>query len=147
MIDLQSWTAHLNYCCTTCTIVPRIIHFEIVASEPEREIKFYKDVFGWEFSKWDGPQDYWLVKTGGDSLPGINGGLAPKRDQQGGSQGSKMTNTIDVPSIDDFSEKIQRGGGKVLSPKIPIAGVGYLAICQDPEGITFGIIQTDQSAR
>ena len=126
--------------------MPRIIHFEIVASEPEREINFYKEVFGWEFSKWDGPQDYWLVKTGADSLPGINGGLAPKRDQHG-SQGGKMTNTIDVSSIEDFSEKIQKGGGKVLSPKIPIAGVGYLAICQDPEGITFGIIQTDQSAK
>ncbi len=127
--------------------MPRVIHFEIVTGEPDREIKFYKEVFGWEFTKWDGPQDYWLVKTGSDSSPGINGGLALKRNQHGGTQAAKMTNTIDVPSIDDFSEKIQKGGGKVLSPKVPIAGIGYLAICQDPEGITFGIIQSDRNVK
>jgi predicted enzyme related to lactoylglutathione lyase len=27
-------------------------------------MKFYKEVFGWEFNKWNGPQEYWHVKTG-----------------------------------------------------------------------------------
>ena len=54
--------------------MPRVIHFEIVADKPERVMKFYK-VFGWEFNKWNSPQDYWRVKTGEDSQPGINGGL------------------------------------------------------------------------
>ena len=127
--------------------MPRVIHFEIVTSDPEREIKFYKEVFGWEFSKWQGQHDYWLVKTGNDTEPGINGGLAPKKDQHVGNQAAKMTNTIDVPSVDDFSEKILKGGGKVLSPKIAIAGIGFLAICKDPEGITFGIIESDRDAK
>ncbi|MGB8934825.1 MAG: VOC family protein [Candidatus Nitrosopolaris sp.] len=47
--------------------MPRVVHFEIVADNPERAIKFYKEVFGWEFKKWDGPQDYWFVKTGEDN--------------------------------------------------------------------------------
>ena len=29
--------------------MPRVIHFEIVADKPERAMKFYKEVFGWEF--------------------------------------------------------------------------------------------------
>ena len=45
-------------------------------------MKFYKEVFGWEFNKWNGPQDYWLVKTGEDNQPGINGGLTPKMNQR-----------------------------------------------------------------
>ena len=127
--------------------MPRVIHFEIVADNPERAMKFYKEVFGWEFNKWDGPQDYWLVKTGEDSQPGINGGLTPKTNQGSGNTGGRITNSIDVPSIDEFSNKISMEGGKVLSPKIPSPGVGYLAICEDTEGITFGIIQYDRNAK
>jgi len=127
--------------------MPRVIHFEIVADNPERAIKFYKEVFGWEFNKWEGPQDYWLVKTGEDSQPGINGGLTPKTNQGSGNTGGRITNSIDVPSIDEFSNKISMEGGKVLSPKMPIPGVGYLAICEDTEGISFGIIQYDRNAK
>ncbi|MGI0031811.1 MAG: VOC family protein [Nitrososphaeraceae archaeon] len=127
--------------------MPRVIHFEIVADNPERAMKFYKGVFGWEFNKWDGPQDYWLVKTGEDSQPGINGGLTPKTNQGSGNTGGRITNSIDVPSIDEFSNKISMEGGKVLSPKMPIPGVGYLAICEDTEGISFGIIQYDRNAK
>jgi predicted enzyme related to lactoylglutathione lyase len=128
--------------------MPRVIHFEIVADKPERAMKFYKEVFGWEFNKWEGPQEYWLVKTGEDSQPGINGGLTPKMSQQGSSDTSgRVTNTIDVPSIDDFSNKISMAGGKVVQPKMAIPGIGYLAICQDTEGILFGIIQNDRNAK
>lgn len=127
--------------------MPRVIHFEIVTDNPERAMKFYKEVFGWEFNKWDGPQDYWLVKTGEDSQPGINGGLTPKTNQGSGNTGGRITNSIDVPSIDEFSNKISMEGGKVLSPKMPIPGVGYLAICEDTEGISFGIIQYDRNAK
>ena len=127
--------------------MPRVIHFEIVADNPERAMKFYKEVFGWEFNKWDGPQDYWLVKTGEDSQPGINGGLTPKTNQGSGNTGGRITNSIDVPSIDEFSNKISMEGGKVLSPKMPIPGVGYVAICEDTEGISFGIIQYDRNAK
>jgi predicted enzyme related to lactoylglutathione lyase len=74
---------------------------------------FYKEVFRWEFNKWDGPQDYWLVKTGEDGQPGINGGLTPKMNQQS----SRVTNTIDVPSIDDFSRRFQRKEAKLYSLK------------------------------
>lgn len=127
--------------------MPRVIHFEIVADKPERAMKFYKEVFGWEFNKWNGPQDYWLVKTGEDSQPGINGGLTPKRNQDDANTSGRVTNTIDVPSVDEFSTKITMGGGKVVSPKMAIPGIGYLAICEDTEGILFGIIQNDRNAK
>ena len=123
----------------------RVIHFEIVADKPERAMKFYK-VFGWEFNKWNGPQHYWLVKTGEDNQPGINGGLTPKMNQSSDNS-SRVTNTIDVPSVDDFSNKISTQGGKVVQPKMAIPGIGYLAICEDTEGISFGIIQNDRNAK
>jgi predicted enzyme related to lactoylglutathione lyase len=127
--------------------MPRVVHFEIVADNPERAIKFYKEVFGWEFKKWDGPQDYWFVKTGEDNQPGINGGLTPKMNQQSGATSGRVTNSIDVPSVDDFSKKISTVGGKIVRPKMTIPGIGYLAICEDTDGNSFGIIQQDRNAR
>jgi predicted enzyme related to lactoylglutathione lyase len=40
-----------------------------------------------------------------------------------------------------------RCGGQVVVPKMPIPGVGYLAYCQDTEGLLFGIHQLDPSAK
>jgi predicted enzyme related to lactoylglutathione lyase len=66
---------------------------------------------------------------------------------QGNDTSSRVTNTIDVSSVDDFSKKISTQGGKVVQPKMAIPGIGYLAICEDTEGISFGIIQNDRNAR
>ena len=44
--------------------MPRPIHFEIQAADPKRAIAFYSALFSWSFNKWEGPQDYWLIKTG-----------------------------------------------------------------------------------
>ena len=55
--------------------MPRVVHFEIHASDPERAVNFYKTLFDWQFQKWEGPMEYWMVITGPDGQPGINGGL------------------------------------------------------------------------
>ena len=119
----------------------RVTHFEISVDDPERAIKFYADAFGWEVKKWEGPMDYWLITTGPEDQPGIDGGLM-KREHPGAS----TTNTIDVPSVDEFISKITEAGGKIVAPKQSIPGVGYFAYCQDTEGNTFGIMEEDTSA-
>jgi hypothetical protein len=52
-------------------------------------------------------------------------------------------NTIDVPSVDGFIRKIEASEEKVVLPKTPVPGVGYMAYCQDTEGNTFGLLQED----
>src|SRR5262245_37659764 len=61
------------------TAMPRVVHFEIHAAEPERAIRFYHELFGWQFNKWAGPEDYWLVVTGPKEEPGIDGGMVRRR--------------------------------------------------------------------
>ena len=34
--------------------MPRPIHFEIHAENPERAMQFYRTLFGWEFNQWAG---------------------------------------------------------------------------------------------
>ena len=109
--------------------------------DPDRAVKFYSEVFDWKIEKWQGPVEYWLVITGGDDQPGINGGMMRRQGQTG------TVNTIDVPSVDDFADKIVANGGKIVAPKMAVPGVGYLAYCQDTEGNTFGIMQSDMSAQ
>ena len=47
--------------------MPRVIHFEIPADDPQRAVKFYREAFGWEISTWGGPGEYWLATTGPDT--------------------------------------------------------------------------------
>src|SRR3990172_1844198 len=61
----------------------RVVHFEISADNPERAVKFYHNVFGWKITRWDGPMDYWIITTGRDKEPGINGGMIKKLSSQG----------------------------------------------------------------
>ena len=56
--------------------MPRPVHFEIPAENPQRAMQFYETLFGWKFQKWDGPMDYWIITTGQPGEPGIDGGLA-----------------------------------------------------------------------
>jgi predicted enzyme related to lactoylglutathione lyase len=121
--------------------MPRVIHFEIPADDPERATRFYGDVFGWQFNQWGG-QDYWLVTTGDRATPGIDGGVKRRM-----HPGEGTVNTVDVPSVDDYVAKVQKRGGKVVVPKMAIPGVGWLAYCQDPDGNVFGLMQSDQLAR
>ncbi|HEV2881170.1 MAG TPA: VOC family protein [Pyrinomonadaceae bacterium] len=125
--------------------MPRVIHFELSADDPERAVKFYDEVFGWKTQRWDGPQSYWLLETGAEGQPGINGGLMKRSDNP--LPPSSATNTIDVPSVDDYAQKITEHGGKVLMPKGAVQGVGYVAYCADTEGNVFGIMQFDPSAK
>ena len=122
--------------------MPRPIHFDLTSEDPERAMKFYKDIFGWKFEKWNGPMEYWMVTTGDDKERGINGGLSKK-----GDQAMPNMNTIGVASVENFSKMIQDKGGKILAPKTAIPGIGWFATCQDTEGNTFGIIEENPNAK
>jgi predicted enzyme related to lactoylglutathione lyase len=122
-------------------IMPRISHFDIPVDDPERAQKFYKEVFDWKFEKWDGPMDYWMATTGTEE-PGINGGLSKRTSGQIG-----ISNTINVPSLDDYSKKILEKGGQLIVPKMAIPKIGWFAQCTDTEGNMFGIIEMDEKAQ
>ena len=120
----------------------RVVHFDISAENPEELRKFYETVFGWKFDKWDGPMEYWMISTGPQDEPGIDGGLSKREGPD-----AQVTNTIEVESIDQTLEKIVKSGGKIMQPKGAIPGVGYFAQCTDTEGTMFGVMESDESAR
>jgi uncharacterized protein len=125
----------------------RVVHFEIHAEDPDRAIKFYQSLFGWEFTKWAGPMDYWLIKTGPDTSPGINGGMVRRRGVIDGTAVIAYVCTIDVKSVDDLLAAIQAKGGSIALSKMPVPGVGWLAYGKDTEGNIFGFMQADKAAK
>mgnify|MGYP000898251328 CR=1 FL=1 len=115
--------------------MPRIVHFEIPADEPERAVKFYENVFGWQINKWGREFSYWLIKTGEKDEPGIDGAIMLKNDFP------VVRDTISVDSVDECIEKIQEEGGEIAMPKKSIPGVGSIAFFRDTEENIFGIIE------
>jgi len=120
--------------------MPRVVHFEINADDPKRAVEFYRQVFGWQIRKWEGPIEYWLVKTGEEGEPGIDGAIMPRMGQ------GTTYNTVDVRSVDEYVQKIVAAGGQVVSPKQAVPGVGYFAYVADTEGNVFGVMQDDPNA-
>lgn len=127
--------------------MPRVVHFEIHAAEPERAIRFYHELFGWQFNKWAGPEDYWLVITGPKEEPGIDGGLVRRRGAIDGQAVIAYVCTADVRSVDATVNTALKLGGSVELEKTAIPGVGWLAYLKDTEGNIFGIMQADRNAK
>ncbi|RJQ53037.1 MAG: VOC family protein [Actinobacteria bacterium] len=115
----------------------RVIHFELSAKEPERAVRFYTDVFGWQIRKWEGPQEYYLATTGPEGEPGIDGAILPA-----GEEGPKTVNTIGVEKIEDALSKTRQAGGQVVTEVTEVPGVGRFAYCLDTEGNQFGVIES-----
>jgi uncharacterized protein len=133
--------------------MPTIVHFEMPADDVERAKKFYTDLFGWKIEKWPGTSskdsssssmEYWIVSTTddkGNKAP-IGGGLMKRQEQH-----QQITNFIDVNSVDEYSSKIEKIGGKVVVTKMAVPGMGYFAVCHDTENNSFGIWETNEGAK
>lgn len=120
--------------------MPRVVHFEIHADNPERAVKFYSKAFGWKVERW-GPQAYWLADTGPKEEMGINGAIMPRE------KGQTTVDTVGVPSIEEALKAVKAAGGKVVQQKLPVPGMGWTAYCLDTEGNKLGLFQSDPSAK
>ena len=128
--------------------MPTIVHFEIPADDVERSRKFYSDLFGWKIEKWSGSpgidMEYWVITTtdekGNKAL--IGGGMMKRQKPH-----EQITNFIDVKSVDEYSSKIEKLGGKVVVPKMAVPGMGYFAVGHDTENNSFGIWESNESAK
>ena len=129
----------------------RVVHFEIQADDPERAMRFYGEVFGWEFSELMEEPLYWGVMTApeGSTEPGINGGLlkrpAKTPPQQHGT--NAYVCTVQVENFDETAKKIEKAGGIVAMPKHAIPGMAWQGYFLDTEGNTFGVHQPDTNAK
>ncbi|WP_440951716.1 VOC family protein [Methanococcoides sp. FTZ1] len=123
--------------------MPTIAHFDLPADDPERAKKFYSELFDWKIEKVEGPFEYYFIETTDlEGNPGLGGGMG-----QRGSPEQRITNFVGVTSVDEYCDRVKELGGTVLQTKMPVPGWGYLAVCIDTEGNTFGLWEVNENAK
>ncbi|MFC1955477.1 VOC family protein [Chloroflexota bacterium] len=123
--------------------MPTIVHFNVDTDDLERAKKFYEALFDWRMKHPPGMADYYLIETTDlEDKRGVLGGLRKR-----GEPNQKITSYLGVDSIDEYSSKVEKLGGKVIQPKKTVPGWGYFTICIDTENNMFGLWQDDKGAK
>ncbi|HEY8004882.1 MAG TPA: VOC family protein [Phenylobacterium sp.] len=127
--------------------MPRPIHFEIHAGDPQSAVAFYQGLFGWSFTPFG--DTYHLIKTG-EGGPGIDGGLVRRQgdnpDPNEPTPVIAYVCTVDVDDVDAYLAKALSLGGMVAVPKMAIPGVGWLAYVKDTQSNLVGLMKSDPAA-
>lgn len=119
----------------------KVVHFEIPFDDKSRASTFYSEAFGWKLTEFP-EMTYVMAETApsgerGPTEPGsINGGLFPRP-----KEAPHPTLYVAVESIDAALKKILSAGGKVVTPKTPIPGMGAFARITDTEGNVIGLFE------
>jgi uncharacterized protein len=116
--------------------------FGITADDVGRARRFYEQVFGWRFEAW-GPPDFYLIHTGDEKNPGVQGLLHKRREPVNGSGMLGYECTIGVANIDQIIKAVETAGGKIAMAKFHIPTVGTGAYFNDTEGNFFGAMQEE----
>jgi uncharacterized protein len=121
----------------------KVVHFEIPFDDKARAMKFYAQAFDWQLT--DMPQmNYVMAQTAPvderhmPKEPGaINGGLFQRP-----KEAPHPTLYVAVTSVEAAIEKAEAAGGKVVTPRTPIPGMGAYGRITDTEGNVIGLFES-----
>jgi len=120
-------------------------YFEIQADDVKRASQFYRDIFGWKFTRADGlPVEYWRIETDGP-----RGGLLkrPAKTPPREHGTNAFVSSMEVNDFDKIAKGILGHGGVVAMPKFAVPGVCWQGYFLDTEENVFGIFQPDPNAK
>ena len=128
--------------------MPTIVYFQIPSDDIQRSKKFYNQLFGWKIDKSpesntpEGMENWTVTTTDDKGNQALGGGMSKRAMPQ-----QQITNFIDIKSVDEYSSKVERLGGKLVVPKTAVPGMGYYAVCVDTENNSFAIWESNESAK
>ncbi len=108
-----------------------IVHWEIEAIDPDRQRRFYQQVFGWNIG--DGPIMSIQAGLGGPE-PGPAGHIRA-------SEVSRVSLYIQVRDLAETMERVTANGGTVRSEPFQFPGTPTMASIEDPEMNPLMLIQ------
>ncbi|QTH23595.1 VOC family protein [Rhizorhabdus wittichii] len=115
--------------------------YELMTDDRAAAEAFYKEVIGWTLSPYGPAEDpYVIVEAGGRGVGGIM--AIPK---EACDQGMKpcWAGYVHVGDIDAAVAKVRAGGGKVYREPQMIPNIGRFAVCADPQGAMFNLMQPE----
>jgi uncharacterized protein len=117
-----------------------VVHFEVIAQDPEKLHGYYSELFGWEIDA-DNPVNYGIVardaNTNADGI-GIGGGVGA------GPEGYEGHSTfyVEVPDVEAALAKAESlGGSRMMGPETVMEQV-EIGLFHDPEGHLVGVVKT-----
>jgi predicted enzyme related to lactoylglutathione lyase len=121
----------------------KVVHFEIPYENNQRAMKFYTDSFGWHLT--DMPEMQYVIARTSEvdehqmpREPGsINGGLFQRPKEAPGP-----TIYLGVASVAEAINKVESAGGKTVTLRTPIPGMGAFARVSDTEGNVLGLFES-----
>src|SRR5687768_13732522 len=122
--------------------MPTIVHFDIPSDNLDRTKKFYTELFGWKMEKMPGTgqrEEYWMFSTttndrGGSEQQTVSGGMMERQMPE-----EPIMIYIGVDSVTEYSNRVERLGGKVIKQKTEVPGHGWFTICTDTENNGFAL--------
>jgi predicted enzyme related to lactoylglutathione lyase len=112
-------------------------HIEIPSASVDAAKKFYGGMFGWKFT--DVPEMKYTLYNSGDGE--IGGGFFNPPE----GTPRMITNYIIVTDLEDSAKKVPDLGGRVVSERMEVPGMGWFRIVSDPEGNSIGLWQAAQA--
>jgi predicted enzyme related to lactoylglutathione lyase len=114
--------------------------FAIHVDDVDRARAFYEAVFGWAFEPW-GPPGFYLIHTGDEDSPGIQGLMHRRSTPRSGSGLNGIEPTFSVDDVDAITVAVEANGGTIIFAKSVIPTVGALIRFLDTEGNDIGAMQ------
>jgi predicted enzyme related to lactoylglutathione lyase len=120
----------------------KVVHFEIPFDNKTRAMKFYSEMFGWKLTDMQ-QMDYVMAESiavDKNQMPrepgAINGGLFQRP-----KEAPNPVIYVGVSSIEQTLKKLEGAGGRIVTPKTAITGMGAYARIADTEGNIVGLFQ------
>lgn len=106
--------------------------FAIHVDDVDRARAFYEAVFGWRFEQW-GPPGFYLIQTGDDAAPGIQGLMHARQEPRTGTGLNGIEATFSVDDVNAIAEAVRANGGRITMEPAVIPTVGTLIRFLDTE--------------
>ena len=113
----------------------KFVWAELVTHDVALSEKFYGALFDWEFEDYEGYRVAW---RGGEAVGGFV--LRPRKDPAGKSRWIAYMSVEDMVAAKTV---LDDAGARALAEPRQVAGLGKLAVYEDPEGALFGVVHGD----
>jgi uncharacterized protein len=116
-----------------------ITHIEFPADDPERAMRFYTAIAGWQFAADANMPGYFLFRSGEGQ-----GGAVGQRGQMAPAQ---LRIYITVDSLEEACAAAEANGGTVVEQPMEISPeIGRFAVVRDTEGSEIGLFENPKVA-
>ena len=113
------------------------IWYDLMTSDLDQAVAFYKAVVGWEIRDSGSPgMTYMLFGNSGKDVGGMVSWNAV-----GESQPTKWSGHIHTPDVDAETAAVVADGGREIKPPQDIPGVGRFSVVTDPQGADYLLFQ------